>query len=239
MYNYSISFVVPAYNEQDNIKKVIGNAYEFLCNNFTNFEIIIVDDGSTDNTQSICQNLMSIYKDRLIVLRHTKNRGYGAALRTGLFSSKRDLVFYTDADNQFDISEIKDFMEHIDYDMVIGYRKNRKDVVTRKFASFGFKCLIFIIFGLNFKDIDCSFKLFKKNSLKSLSIDTDGFLVDTELLLKAKRNNFRIKQLPVTHLQRLLGKSCIKFKHIFTTLIEVGQLFVRIYIKKGICSNVL
>lgn len=222
MYNQSISFVVPAYNEKDNIEKAVDNAYIFLRNNFHNFEIIIVDDGSIDETQLICQNLLSLYRDKLVVLRHLNNRGYGAALRTGLFSAKNDLVFYTDSDNQFDINEISNFMEYIDdYDLVIGYRENRKDVLIRKFSSFVFNRIIFLLFGLDVKDIDCSFKLFKKDSLKKISIDTDEFLVDAELLIKARLKNLKIKQLAVTHLPRMAGKSTVRIRHVFSSIRDI------------------
>ncbi len=219
MYKNSISCVIPAYNEQDNIKKVVKNAYEFLSVNFSDFEIITVDDGSTDNTQRICQELLPIFGNRLVILRHAVNRGYGAALRTGLFSGKKDLIFYTDSDNQFDIRELGSFMNYInDYDLVIGYRKNRKGSILRKFCAFVYNRLIFVLFGLNVKDIDCSFKLFKKDTLHSLTIVTDEFLVDTELLVRAKLYNFKIKEIGVTHFPRLVGQSTVKIKHVFSTI---------------------
>lgn len=229
MYQSSISFVLPAYNEQDNIPKSVGSAFNFLSNNFLDFEIIIVDDGSRDATESICEKLVSQYGDRLVVFRHPRNIGYGAALRTGLFSAKKDLVFYTDADNQFDISEINNLMPYItDYDLVIGYRKNRQDPILRKFCAFGYNRLIFVLFGLDVKDIDCSFKLFKKESLKLLSIERNKFFVDTELLLKAKLHNLKIRQVPVTHFPRTKGKSSIKFYHIFDTIKEIIIMYPRL-----------
>lgn len=229
MYKSSISFIIPAYNEQDNIRKITADAYNFLKNNFINFEILIVDDGSLDNTQKICQELSSFYNNKLIVLRHEKNRGYGAALRTGLFSAKNDLVFYTDADNQFDIKELESFMKYIDqYDLVIGYRQDRKDSWIRKFCAFGFNRLIFLLFRINIKDIDCSFKLFKRDALHRLSIDTDEFLVDTELLVKAKLRSLKIKELPVTHFPREMGKSTVKIRHIFSTIRDLCFLYQKL-----------
>jgi len=234
MYPNSISFVIPAYNEQDNIKRSVDSAFDFLNNSFPDFEIIIVDDGSSDNTESICKSLISQYKDKIIILKHLENRGYGAALRTGLFSAKKELVFYTDADNQFDIRELRGFMPYIsEHDLVIGYRKNRQDRFARKLCAFGYNRLIFLLFGLDVKDIDCSFKLFKRASLNLLSIDTDAFLVDTELLIKSKLRNFKIKQLPVTHFPRRAGRSSIKFYHIFTTLRDVVFLYKKLKSGKG------
>ncbi|MDD5005773.1 MAG: glycosyltransferase family 2 protein [Candidatus Omnitrophica bacterium] len=233
MYKNSFSFVTPAYNEQENIRKIVGDAYNFLNRNFSDFEIIVVDDGSKDNTPKVCEELTSAYKDKLIVIRHLKNRGYGAALRTGLFSAKKDLVFYTDADNQFDIKEIVNFMPYIDdYDLVIGYRKNRNDVLLRKLCAFVYNRFIFLLFNLNVRDIDCSFKLFKRNSLRRLSIDRDEFFVDTELLLKAKLENLKIKELPVTHFPRRAGKSTVKLSNILATLRDIAYLYPKLRVRK-------
>lgn len=229
MFNRSFSFVIPAYNEQDNIQRAVDSAFEFLSKNFSRFEIVIVDDGSTDTTQAACEQILSRYGENVRVLRHDRNCGYGAALRSGLFSTKGDLVFYTDSDNQFDINEIMTLMPFIDdFDMVIGYRKERKDVFVRKFSSRVFNRLIFLIFGLDVKDIDCSFKLFRRESLHQVSIETDEFLVDTELLVKAKRKNLRIKELPVTHFPRKAGKSTVQFRHIFSSLRDICFLYKRL-----------
>jgi glycosyltransferase involved in cell wall biosynthesis len=234
MYPNSISFVIPAYNEQDNIKRSVDSAFDFLNSNFSDFEIIVVDDGSRDNTQTVCKDLISQYGNKVIVLKHPENKGYGAALRTGLFSAKKDLVFYTDSDNQFDTREISSFMPYVaDYDLVIGYRKDRKDRLIRKFCAFVYNRLIFLLFQLDVRDIDCSFKLFKRPALNLLSIDRDRFLVDAELLLKSKLNNFKIKQLPVTHLPRQAGRSKIKPYHIFTTLRDIAYIYKKLKLNKG------
>jgi glycosyltransferase involved in cell wall biosynthesis len=230
----SLSFVIPAYNEEGNIRKIVANAYDFLNKNFENFEIIIVDDGSVDGTQDICHKMISEFNEKLVVLKHLNNRGYGAALRTGMFSSKSDLVFYTDADNQFDVRELSEFIKYInDYDIVIGYRKDRKDAILRKFCAYVYNRLIFLLFALDVKDIDCSFKLFNKKALWQLSIDTDEFLVDTELLVKAKINKLKIKETGVTHFPRIAGKSTVKFKHVLSTLRDVIFLYRKVKLNKS------
>ena len=229
MQKNSISVVIPAYNEEGNIEKVAFNTFDFLRDNFTEFEIIIVDDGSTDSTYDVCKELMDDLKGNLVVLRHARNRGYGAALRTGLFSAKKDLVFYTDSDNQFDIRELHLFLEHIsDYDLIIGYRKNRQDFFLRKFCAFVYNRLVFLLFGLNVRDIDCSFKLFKRSALSLLSIETDEFLVDTELLVKARLNNLKLRQIGVTHFPRGSGRSSVKIKHVLSTLRDIAFLYRKI-----------
>jgi len=232
MYKSSFSFVIPAFNEEGNIKKIIDAAYDYLNSNFNSFEIIIVNDGSSDNTGKICKELGLKYGKNLIAINHDANLGYGAALRTGLFSAKNELVFYTDADCQFDITEISNFMNFInDYDLVIGFRLDRKDNFIRKLCAFVYNRMVFILFGLDVKDIDCSFKLFKREALGKLSIDRNQFLVDTELLVKARLNNLAIKQLGVKHFPRFAGKSTVKPKHIFITLKDLNFLYWKL--KKG------
>ncbi|MGD0335677.1 MAG: glycosyltransferase family 2 protein [Candidatus Omnitrophota bacterium] len=225
MIKQSISVVLPTFNEEGNIKIALGNIYNFLKRNFLDFEIIVVDDGSKDNSWQVCSGMKSALGDTLRITRHQENRGYGAALRTGLFSAEKDLVFYTDSDNQFDITQILEFIECIgEYDLVIGYRQARKDSFLRIFASGAYRKLVHFIFGLKVKDINCSFKLFKRSCLFQLSIDRDGFFVDTELLIKAKNSGFKIKELPVRHFSRKLGKSTVKVSHVFTTLKDIFYL---------------
>ena len=218
----SVSVVLPAYNEALNIAGELGDIFDFLKDNFNEFEIIVVDDGSKDQTYSICSSVRRELGKSIIVLKHEHNKGYGAALRTGLFSAKNDLIFYTDSDNQFDIRELLEFTKVIDnYDLVIGYRLGRQDAAIRKFTSVVYKLLIRTVFGLKVRDIDCSFKLFKRECLERLSIERDNFFVDTELLLKAKLNNCKLKEIGVRHLPRKFGRSTIRFWHIFATLSDI------------------
>jgi hypothetical protein len=150
-------------------------------------------------------------------------------MRSGLFSAKKDLVFYTDADGQFDIKEIATFMDFIaDFDLVIGFRKNRQDRFIRKFCAYVYNRIVFVLFHLNVKDIDCSFKLFKKQALNLLSIETNEFLVDTELLVKARLNNLKMKQIGVTHFPRKLGQSTVKLRHVFSTMRDLKFLYRRL-----------
>jgi len=230
----SISVVIPAYNEQKNIQCLVDKVFNFLKNNFEDFEIIIVDDGSCDDTYQICQQIKNKLGDSLRILKHQTNKGYGAALRTGLFSAEKQLIFYTDADNQFDIQELIKFVEAIeDVDYVIGYRKNRQDPVIRKFTARCYNYLIRFLFGLKVKDIDCSFKLFKRECLFSLSIERDNFFIDTELLLKAMFSGFKLKQIGVNHFSRKSGKSTVRLFHVFTTLSDVCYMRRRLGGGKG------
>jgi len=224
----SISVVLPAYNEAENIKEVVEEIFGFLDKNFFDFEVIVVDDGSKDTTPQIVTALQKEKGNRLRLIRHSANRGYGAALRSGLFSAQKELVFYTDADGQFDIEKLKDFVDAIkEYDLIVGYRIQRQDIWLRKLYSFVYNKLIQLLFGLRVRDIDCSFKLFHRDCLGKLSIERNNFFVDTELLLKAKNNNCRFKEIGIKHRPRRKGKSTVKFKHIFVTLGDILYFYPR------------
>lgn len=229
MFKESISVCLPAYNEEKNIKEAVQNAYSFLTANFEDFEIIVVDDGSKDNTYQACLALKNTIGDVLKIFQHSVHKGYGAALRTGLFSAVKGLVFYTDADNQFDMRQVADFMGPIsDHDAVIGYRQNRQDSFFRLFVSSAYNRLVNLLFGLKVIDVNCSFKLFRRERLLELIIEKDGFFADAELLIKAKLRGFKIAQLPVRHYPRKAGESKVKFSHLFATLSDMIGFYGKI-----------
>jgi glycosyltransferase involved in cell wall biosynthesis len=203
----SISIILPAYNEEKNISRAIEASDKVLSSLTDDYEIIVVDDGSTDRTRDVVRALSS-GRDNLRCLSHESNRGYGAALKTGLKNAGKDLLFFTDSDLQFDITELKELMRWIDtYDIVIGYRRRRMDHPGRKVLGWGWTTLVRILFGLDVKDIDCAFKLFRKAVIDSISIDSIGAFVNSEILLRATRNGYTIKEVPVTHFPRLNGKA--------------------------------
>ncbi|HOJ41042.1 MAG TPA: glycosyltransferase family 2 protein, partial [bacterium] len=142
-----ISVVLPAYNEEDNVEQAVTTALSVLEGLFSDYEVVIVDDGSTDRTGEKADRLARLQAGRVRVYHHRVNRGYGAALRTGLFNASGKLVFYTDADNQFDLRELADFLPLIKrYDIVVGYRQQRRDALIRLFLSRGYNLLIRYLF---------------------------------------------------------------------------------------------
>jgi len=203
-----ISVVLPAYNEEENIEKQISDMYNYLKKKFSSYEIIIVNNGSRDKTKQIIQKLQkSIKSIKLINL--PVNNGYGAGLRAGFKEAKKELVFYTDSDNQFDIKELDLLLPLIKkYDIVCGYRKKRQDPQMRIFIATVYNILINLLFHIGVRDIDCSFKLYKKKVFDSMQLKSNTGLIDAEILIKAKKAGFTIApQLPVTHYPRTLGKT--------------------------------
>lgn len=172
------------------------------------WEIIMVDDGSSDNTLKIAKRLAKKDK-RLLIISHQPNRGYGAALRAGFTSSKYKYIVFTDGDGQFDFKEITKFINAIgNADIVIGYRKKRRDknLFKRLLLMYLLKVWDLVLFRFYFKDIDCAFKMFKKQAVeKIMPLRSEGALISTEMLAKAKRKGLKITEVGVTHYPRERG----------------------------------
>jgi glycosyltransferase involved in cell wall biosynthesis len=201
-----LSIFFPFWNEQENIENVIKKAIPVAQKVADKWEIIMIDDGSSDNTLEIAQKLAK-QEPRLIAVSHGKNRGYGAALKTGFAKAKYNLVVFNDGDGQFDLSEITKFLDGIENaDMVIGYRKRRVDSPLRHLLMNMLKVWDLVLFGFHFKDIDCGFKLFKKEALsKILPFQSEGAMITTEILAKAKKAHLKIAQVEVNHYPRIYG----------------------------------
>ena len=205
--NYSISVVIPAYNEADNIINTINIVVDTLKTLKVKWEIVVVNDGSNDETKVLVDNL-KLKQDDLRIISHEKNRGYGAALKTGFSSAKNDYIILFPGDNQFYFSQVHYLIEASkDADIVAGYRVDRKDDLRRKINAFIFNTSVMLFFGLGIKDIDCGFKLYKKKVFDDIELSCDGALIDTEILCKTKQKGFRIKQVPLKHKARLHGDS--------------------------------
>ena len=201
----SLSAVLPAYNEEKVIREVIQSLAAILPTVAERHEIIVVNDGSTDRTEEILGEI-GRRDPSLVVVHHRKNRGYGAALRSGFSRARHDFIFYTDSDGQFDLSELPRLLAHTPgADIVTGYRANRKDPLHRKFNSGLFRTFARWALGIRLRDIDCAFKIYRREVLDSLVLHSDGILIDTEIFYKANRKGFTVREVPVTHLPRRSG----------------------------------
>lgn len=208
-----ISVFFPTYNERENLPIIVQKTKSVLERLASEWEIIIVDDGSFDGTSQLADEMAS-QDPHVRVVHHPRNMGYGAALRSGIEASRMDLIFYTDADNQFDVEELAKFLPELEHaDLVVGYRKHRQDPAFRLFVAKVYNLLIRTLFGLKVRDIDCSFKLGKRSLLQSFRLCANTGLGDAELLLKALRRGARVVELPVTHFQRTLGNVSFEFPH--------------------------
>lgn len=207
MLDKSISVFLPALNEEENIKECIASVNKYLHKTFRDYEILIIASGSKDKTPEIVKNLAKKNK-RIKLINDKEKLGYGMALRSGFRNSSKKLIFYTDSDNQFDIKEMDKFLPLIDkYDIISGYRINRNDPFTRKIISDVYNLLIRILFGLKIKDIDASFKMFKRKIFDKIKLKSETGLIDAEILIKAERNGFSIRQIGVRHYPRTKGRT--------------------------------
>lgn len=202
----SISVFFPCYNEQDNVEQTVEKALAVLEEIGADFELIIVDDGSSDDTPQIADRLAS-ENPAVKVVHHPTNLGYGAALQSGFKAATKPLVFYTDGDGQFDIAEMPELLRLTDrYDIVSCYRLDRKDSFIRKLNGFCWTKLVCLLFGFRLRDIDCAFKLFKTEIFRNIKMQSTGALIDAEILARAARKGYRITQKGVHHFPRTAGE---------------------------------
>ena len=201
----SISVFFPCYNEQDNVTTTAEKALSVLEKVSVEFEVIIVNDGSSDSTGQIADEIAS-RDSRVKVVHHRTNLGYGAALKSGFKTATKKLVFYTDGDGQFDINELPPLLPLMgQYDIVSCYRLNRQDPFIRKINAWCWTKLVCLLFAMKIRDIDCAFKLYKREIFDNIKLSSTGALIDTEILAKAVRQGYTITQKGVHHYPRTAG----------------------------------
>lgn len=202
-----LSVFMPAFNEEENIRKTVENVDGVLRTlELKNYETVVVDDGSKDKTAEIVKTI-SVNNKKVRLISHTKNLGYGRALITGFESSIYNWVAFVDSDGQFDFSEIKKFLELTgSADLILGFRLNRADPFQRRIFTWGWKMLAMLILGLNVKDYSCGFKLIKKQVFESvLPILSEEKVTQIEMLIKAKRQGYKFAEVGVRHYRRMHG----------------------------------
>ncbi len=201
----SLSVFFPCYNEQDNVANVVKTAVDVLTSLKIDYEIIIVNDGSKDNTAQIADKLSAGDK-HIKAVHHQTNKGYGAALQSGFAAASKEYVFYTDGDGQFDIKELPSLFQYTaDYDIITGYRINRQDNLVRKLNAFCWTTMVNLLFGMKIKDMDCAFKLYKRKIFNDIKMKSTGALINTEIFARAKNKGYKIFQIGVHHYPRTAG----------------------------------
>jgi glycosyltransferase involved in cell wall biosynthesis len=205
MSNRSLTIFFPCYNEEGNVEKAVAAALDAAQLVTDDYEIIVINDGSTDDTGPISDRL-SERDDHVRVIHHPHNKGYGAALRSGYHGARKEAVFYTDGDLQFDITEITKLWPLLgEYDIVTGYRIKRMDNLLRKINSFGWTSLTRLLFNLSVRDVNCAFKLFKREVVGEMKLNSEGALIDAEVFARAKKAGCRITEVGVHHYPRQFG----------------------------------
>ena len=225
----NVSVVFPAFNEEMNLEGVVSSALTILPELTRSFEIIIVNDGSLDQTGRVAGRLAGL-SETVKVIHHPHNRGYGAALKSGIEQAKKDLVFFCDSDGQFALEDLSRLLEWIDqYDMVIGYREKRQDPWHRLLNAKAWNLLVRFLLGLKVHDIDCAFKVFRREIFECIQIDTVGAMVNTEILSRALRSGFTLKEVPVRHFPRRFGtQTGAKIRVILKAFYELAKIYRKV-----------
>ncbi len=228
-----LSVFFPAYNEEGNIEKTVRGAKKVLQKTAEKWEIIIVNDGSKDNTLKIAQKLGKEDK-RIRVVNYKVNRGYGAAFKGGLYNAKYPWIVFTDSDGQFDFSEIGKFIRtqrKTKADLVIGYYLKRKVSFTTIATSKLWEFVIFLFFGLKVRDVDCGFKLISKKVVDTIpKLESErGAFISSEFLVKAKKAGFKIVEIGVKHYPRKAGESTGRnLNVIFKSFTDLINLWIKL-----------
>ena len=196
---YSLSVVLPVYNAGATIQQTISTITRTLSTWMSDFEVVVINDGSKDRTEKIVQRLCEKNK-HIRLISHKENQGYGATLVTGFASAAKELIFFMDADGQFDIRDLARFFPLIeDYDAVLGYRDSRRDSWMRNLNAWGWKQLIRLAFGIRVRDIDCAFKLYRAECLQKHRLETRGTMVNAEMMYHFSRAGYTYTEVGVRH----------------------------------------
>jgi glycosyltransferase involved in cell wall biosynthesis len=223
-----LSLVFPVCDEERNIGPLLDHALALAPSLARHFEIVVVDDGSRDG--GVAEIDARQRRDaRVRVVRHPSNRGYGAALRSGLHAARGDLVFFTDADLQFELGELARLLRHArthGYDIVAGYRAPRRDPWGRRLLARTWGIVVRLLFGLRVRDIDCAFKVFRREVIEAMPIASIGAFVNTEILVRATRAGYRYVELPVSHRARRHGRqSGARPRVVLRAVVELASLY--------------
>jgi glycosyltransferase involved in cell wall biosynthesis len=222
-----ISLVIPAFNEAVVIARAMAEAEAALAPHFEQFEILIVDDGSTDSTAQEVQRALP-WAPHTRLIQHGINKGYGAALRTGFDAARFDLVAFTDADCQFDLTDLARLAAlAADVPVVVGYRADRKDPWRRRFLSLGYNLLARALCGTRVRDVDCALKVFRRAVLAGLLPKSRGFFVNTEMMTRARQLGLEVAELPVRHFPRAGGVSKVSVREVPRTALTLLRFWWR------------
>ncbi len=202
----TLSIVLPCHNEAPNVEAAVAEADAAARRVARAYEVIVVDDGSTDETRALAARLCAA-RPHVRLVAHDHNRGYGAAVRSGIDASRGEWVLLTDGDRQFDLAELELLVGHTaDSELVAGFRVGRADPAARRAAAFAWNRLVRWSFGIGVRDVDCAFKLARGPALRALELDSDGAMVSTELVARAQRAGWRIAEVGVHHRPRTAGE---------------------------------
>jgi glycosyltransferase involved in cell wall biosynthesis len=230
-----LSVFFPAYNDAGTIASLVITAIKVASTLTDDFEVIVINDCSRDDTAKILDELARLYPDRVRVVHHETNRGYGGALRSGFAAATKDLVFYTDGDAQYDPAEVTLLWEKMtdDVDWVNGWKISRSDPLHRIVIGRVYHHVVKLLFGLNVRDVDCDFRLMRRRIFDVVRLEKNSGVICLEMMKKFQDAGFRVAEHPVHHYHRAYGKSqFFNFPRIYRTIIDVMKLWWLLVIRK-------
>lgn len=229
-----ISAVFPAYNDGGTIPSMVLTSIMAMRQVTDNFEVIVTNDGSSDYTGQILDELATRYPE-LKVIHHEKNRGYGAALRSGFSAASKEWIFYTDGDAQYNPLELVNLVNalHDGIDVVNGYKITRHDPLFRKIIGKTYHYIVKIIFGFKLRDVDCDFRLIRRSIFEQIPLESTSGSVCLEMVKKFQDAGFVFTEVPVNHFHRSYGRSqFFNFRRLWRTFVQVSQLWWQLVVKK-------
>jgi glycosyltransferase involved in cell wall biosynthesis len=230
-----LSVFFPAYNDAGTIASLVITSVKVAATLTDDYEVIVINDGSTDDTAKILDELARIYPDHVRIVHHGKNRGYGGALRTGFATARKDFVFYTDGDAQYDPAEMTLLWAKMrdDVDWVNGWKISRSDPLHRIIIGRLYHHMVKLLFGLKVRDVDCDFRLMRRRIFDVVRLEKDSGVICLEMMKKFQDAGFRVAEHPVHHFHRAYGKSqFFNFPRIYRTAIDVMKLWWRLVIRR-------
>ncbi|MEQ1758274.1 MAG: glycosyltransferase family 2 protein [Vicinamibacterales bacterium] len=228
----SLSIFFPAYNDGGTIASLVIQAVQVASRLTPDFEVIIVNDGSSDSTRQVADELARTYP-QVRAVHHPANRGYGGALRTGFASATRDLIAYTDGDAQYDPSEFEALWNRLtpEADMVTGYKISRSDPLHRIIIGRIYHHTVKLLFRLRVRDVDCDFRLMRREVFDRVRLERDTGVICLELMRKVQDAGFTVVEVPVHHYHRLHGRSqFFNFPRLFWTAVDVMKLWLQLVV---------
>lgn len=228
----SLSIFFPCYNDKGTIATLVLEAKAVAEKLTDDFEIIVIDDGSMDDSRDLLLELQKDFPDLKLVF-HEKNRGYGGALRSGFKAASKEVVFYTDGDSQYDVRELPRLWEKLtpEIDIVNGYKIKRHDPLHRVIVGYLYQWVIRVAFALPIRDVDCDFRLIRRKVFGSIELTSNTGTITVELVKKIQNAGFRFAEAPVSHFFRMYGASqFFNFKRVIATLWRLGGLWLEVMI---------
>lgn len=224
---HSLSVFFPAYNDAPSLPGLLATTFRVLRDHVQDYEVIVVNDGSADNTEAVLRELQAQYGERLRVVRHPENRGYGGALQSGFRAARKEFVFYTDGDGQYDVGELPLLLKLSgpDVGLVNGIKAKRHDPVHRIWIGSAYNVFARKIFGISLQDIDCDFRLIRRAALDQIQLTSTSGTICVELVRKIEQTGTRVVEVQVSHRARLYGRSqFFRLQSLAKTFAQLAQL---------------